>query len=53
MTVADHMINDSEPHATDVLTPEGVLEHSSNVGSTNIAMQMGGNKPPRPNGGSG
>ena len=41
MVVADHVINDSEPHATEVLTPEGVLEHSSNVGATNIAMQMG------------
>jgi cell division protein FtsI/penicillin-binding protein 2 len=49
MVVADHVINDSEPHATEVLTPEGVLEHSSNVGATNIAMQMGEKKPPRPN----
>jgi cell division protein FtsI (penicillin-binding protein 3) len=44
MTVADHIINDSEPHATEVLTPGGVLEHSSNVGATKIAMQMGGKK---------
>lgn len=44
MTVADHIINDSEPHATEVLTPGGVLEHSSNVGATKIAMEMGGKK---------
>ena len=50
MTVADHVINDFEPRATEVLPPEGVLEHSSNVGATNIAMQMGGKKPPLPNG---
>ncbi len=44
MVVADHVINDSEPHATEVLTPGGVLEHSSNVGATKIAMKMGGKK---------
>jgi cell division protein FtsI (penicillin-binding protein 3) len=44
MTVADHVINDSEPHKTEVLTPGGVLEHSSNVGATKIAMEMGGKK---------
>jgi cell division protein FtsI (penicillin-binding protein 3) len=44
MTVADHVINDSEPHETEILTPGGVLEHSSNVGATKIAMQMGGKK---------
>jgi cell division protein FtsI (penicillin-binding protein 3) len=42
MVVADHVINDSEPHETEVLTPGGVLEHSSNVGATKIAMEMGG-----------
>ena len=44
MVVADHVINDSEPHETEVLTPGGVLEHSSNVGATKIAMKMGGKK---------
>ena len=44
MTVAEHIINDSEPHQTEVLTPGGVLEHSSNVGATKIAMEMGGKK---------
>src|ERR687885_208604 len=44
MVVADHVINDSEPHKTEILTPGGVLEHSSNVGATKIAMQMGGKK---------
>ena len=42
MVVADHVINDSEPHETEVLTPGGVLKHSSNVGATKIAMEMGG-----------
>jgi len=42
MVVADHVINDSEPHETEVLTPGGVLEHSSNVGATKIAMRLGG-----------
>jgi cell division protein FtsI (penicillin-binding protein 3) len=44
MVVADHVINDSEPHETEILTPGGVLEHSSNVGATKIAMRMGGKK---------
>ena len=44
MTVADHVINDSQPHETEVLTPGGVLEHSSNVGATKIAQELGGRK---------
>ncbi|HEY6689572.1 MAG TPA: penicillin-binding protein 2 [Rubrobacter sp.] len=44
MTVADHVINDSQPHETEVLTPAGVLEHSSNVGATKIAQELGGRK---------
>src|SRR5215217_3434860 len=44
MIVADRVINDSEPHETKVLTAGGVLEHSSNVGATKIAMEMGGKK---------
>ena len=41
MVVADHVINDSKPHETEILTPGGVLEHSSNVGATKIAMRDG------------
>ena len=44
MTVADHVINDSQPHETEILTPAGVLEHSSNVGATKVAQQLGGRK---------
>ena len=44
MTVADHVINDSQPHETKILTPAGVLEHSSNVGATKIALELGGRK---------
>ena len=44
MTVADHIINDSQPHETEILTPAGVLEHSSNVGATKIAQELGGRR---------
>ena len=42
MTVADHIIHDSQPHETEVMTPGDVLEHSSNVGATKVAKQLGG-----------
>jgi cell division protein FtsI (penicillin-binding protein 3) len=42
MTVADHIINDSRPHETEVMTPGDVLEHSSNVGATKVAKELGG-----------
>src|SRR5918993_894196 len=42
MVVADHVINDSRPHATEVMTPAEVLENSSNVGATKIAKELGG-----------
>ena len=42
MTVAGHVINDSQPHETEVMTPGGVLEHSSNVGATKVAKELGG-----------
>ena len=42
MTVAGHVINDSQPHETEILTPAGVLEHSSNVGATKVAKELGG-----------
>jgi cell division protein FtsI (penicillin-binding protein 3) len=44
MTVADHVINDSKPHETEVMTPGDVLEHSSNVGATKVAKELGGKK---------
>src|SRR5919107_763261 len=42
MTVADHVIHDSMPHETEVMTPGDVLEHSSNVGATKVAKELGG-----------
>jgi cell division protein FtsI/penicillin-binding protein 2 len=42
MTVADHVIHDSQPHKTEVMTPGDVLEHSSNVGVTKVAKELGG-----------
>jgi cell division protein FtsI (penicillin-binding protein 3) len=42
MTVADHVIHDSQPHKTEVMTPGDVLEHSSNVGVTKVAEELGG-----------
>ena len=42
MTVADHIIHDSQPHETEVMTPGDVLEHSSNVGATKVAKTLGG-----------
>ena len=44
MIVADHVINDSKPHETEVMTPGDVLEHSSNVGATKVATELGGKK---------
>ena len=40
--VADHVIHDSRPHPTKVLTPAGVLKESSNVGATQVAQALGG-----------
>ena len=42
MRVADHVIHDSRPHPTKVLTPAGVLRESSNVGATQVARALGG-----------
>jgi cell division protein FtsI (penicillin-binding protein 3) len=42
MTVAGHVINDSKPHETEIMTPGEVLEHSSNVGATKVAKELGG-----------
>jgi cell division protein FtsI (penicillin-binding protein 3) len=44
ITVADHVIHDSMPHETEVMTPENVLQKSSNVGATEIAQSLGGRK---------
>ena len=44
MTVADHVIHDSMPHETEVMTPGKVLQESSNVGATQIAQTLGGEK---------
>jgi cell division protein FtsI (penicillin-binding protein 3) len=40
--VADRIIHDSEPHATKVMGPEEILEASSNVGTIEVALRLGG-----------
>lgn len=40
--VADRIVNDSEPHATEVMYPEEILQRSSNVGTIQIAEGLGG-----------
>ncbi|MGI8538205.1 MAG: peptidoglycan D,D-transpeptidase FtsI family protein, partial [Rubrobacteraceae bacterium] len=42
MTVADRVIHDSASHPTEVMTPEGILAESSNVGTVQIAQLVGG-----------
>ena len=42
--VADRVIHDSEPHVTEVMYPQNILEHSSNVGTIKIAEDLGGEK---------
>ncbi len=42
--VADRVINDSEPHETEVMNPEQILEKSSNVGTIQVAQQLGGKR---------
>ncbi len=42
--VADVVIRDSEPHATEVLTPGGILQHSRNVGTIQAAQSLGGER---------
>ncbi|HEX2740323.1 MAG TPA: penicillin-binding protein 2 [Rubrobacter sp.] len=44
MTVADRVINDSQPHETEIMTPADVLKQSSNVGATKVALELGGLK---------
>ncbi|MGH3089607.1 MAG: peptidoglycan D,D-transpeptidase FtsI family protein [Rubrobacteraceae bacterium] len=40
--VADRIIHDSMPHPAETMTPEDILERSSNVGTVQIAQIMGG-----------
>jgi cell division protein FtsI/penicillin-binding protein 2 len=42
--VADVLIRDSEPHETEVLTPAGILQHSRNVGTIQVAQSLGGER---------
>src|SRR5215213_3824929 len=42
--VADHVIHDSQPHETEVMTTGDVLKKSSNVGAIQIAGELGGAK---------
>lgn len=44
MQVADRVIHDSEPHETKVMQPIDILEQSSNVGTIQVAQQLGGDK---------
>jgi cell division protein FtsI/penicillin-binding protein 2 len=44
IAVADRVIHDSEEHETEVLTPKGILEHSSNVGTIQVAQLLGGER---------
>ncbi|HET7480841.1 MAG TPA: penicillin-binding protein 2 [Rubrobacteraceae bacterium] len=40
--VADRVVHDSEPHPTEVMYPENILQRSSNVGTIQIAEGLGG-----------
>ena len=40
--VADRVIHDSEPHETEIMDPQTILEKSSNVGTIQVAQQLGG-----------
>src|SRR5918998_4427711 len=42
--VADVLIHDSEPHETKVMNTRNILEHSSNVGTIQIAQLLGGER---------
>ena len=44
IVVADRVIHDSEEHPTEVLTRKGILEHSSNVGTIQVAQLLGGQR---------
>ncbi len=42
--VADRVIYDSEPHEVKTMQPKDILEQSSNVGTIQVAQQLGGDK---------
>src|ERR687893_1383778 len=42
--VADVLIHDSEPHETKVMNTTNILEHSSNVGTIQVAQLLGGER---------
>ncbi len=44
MPVADVVIQDSEAHAPEVLNPMGILQHSRNVGTIQVAQALGGER---------
>lgn len=44
MQVADRVIHDSEPHEVKTMQPNDILEQSSNVGTIQVAQQLGGDK---------
>jgi len=44
IAVADRVVNDSEPHATEVMDVTRILERSSNVGTIQIAQLLGGER---------
>ena len=44
MQVADRIINDSHPHPTERMTTSEIIEQSSNVGTIQIGLKLGGAK---------
>jgi cell division protein FtsI (penicillin-binding protein 3) len=42
MRVADRIIHDSHPHATEKMTVSEIIEQSSNVGTLQIGLKLGG-----------
>lgn len=44
MPVADRVIHDSQPHETKVMSPQEILQESSNVGTIQIAQDLGGRR---------
>jgi cell division protein FtsI (penicillin-binding protein 3) len=42
--VADVLIHESEPHDTKVMNTRNILEHSSNVGTIQVAQRLGGER---------
>jgi cell division protein FtsI (penicillin-binding protein 3) len=44
IAVADRVIHDSEDHLTETLNPTGILQHSRNVGTIQIAQRLGGER---------